>query len=170
MAIEFSPDFVAIVTGAASGIGEGIAADFVRAGATVIAADINPIAKPAADGGRLIPRTLDVTSEAGWTSLIDGIISEYGRLDCLVNVAGCVTVGGIEDLKLDAFDRMIDVNLRSIFISTQQAIRAMKAQDGSGSIINIASANALKAQSWTSARLKSRTSWWRISVRRWCGT
>ena len=133
---------VAIITGAADGIGEATARLFVQEGASIILADIDD------EKGRAVARELgqktvylhaDVTSEAAIKAAVDLAVREFGRLDCIFNNAGGAgTFAPIEDIPVEAFDRTMALLLRAAFISTKYASPIMKAQ-ASGSIINMAS-------------------------------
>jgi NAD(P)-dependent dehydrogenase (short-subunit alcohol dehydrogenase family) len=156
MAITFPPQYTVIVTGAASGIGEAIAEAFLRSGATVFGADRNPVGSHLTASDRFHTEQLDVTDDAGWATLIDRAAATQGRIDCLTNVAGMLASGSIEDVDAGSLMQMLEVNTKSVFTACREAIRVMKAQAHEASIINIASANAVKAQSWTSAYAASK--------------
>jgi NAD(P)-dependent dehydrogenase (short-subunit alcohol dehydrogenase family) len=148
---------VALVTGAASGIGEAVAAALLDTGATVIAADIAACG-PALHGraGQCRAVVLDVSDEAAWQRVIAGIIAEHGRLDLLVNVAGIVVAGAIDAIDPAALMQVLDVNTKGVYIGCREAIKAMKAQGTPAAIVNVASANAVKAQSWTAVYAASK--------------
>ncbi len=130
---------VALITGAARGQGAAEARLFARAGATVILVDILD------DQGRSVAKDigasyvhLDVTSEDGWRTTIDAVMARYGRLDVLVNNAGIPSRTRIEELTREEWDRVMAVNLTSVFLGTKHAIPAMR-RGGGGSIVNISS-------------------------------
>jgi NAD(P)-dependent dehydrogenase (short-subunit alcohol dehydrogenase family) len=135
-------DKVAIITGAADGIGEASARLFIQEGACVLLADIDD------EKGRTVARELgqkavylhtDVTFEADIKAAIDLAVREFGRLDCMYNNAGAAGVfAPIQDIPVEAFDQTIALLLRAAFIGIKYAAPVMKAQ-GSGSIINMAS-------------------------------
>ncbi len=135
---------VAVVTGAASGIGLGIVRRLVSDGWTVVIADIDGTAAEAAaadlraDGAAVSARRMDVTNEAEVDGVVDALATEAGRIDLFVNNAGITTHGLIEELSFDAWRRVLDVNLDGVFLGVRAAGRAML-QRGSGSIVNIAS-------------------------------
>ena len=136
---------VAIVTGAASGIGEATARRLSSDGATVILTDINEGAgsQLAGDiGGEFLAQ--DVADAARWSELADEVGSSFGRLDILVNNAGYTIGKSIEDISLDGWNRGLQVLLTGVMLGCQNAIRVMKANPGgpSGSIINISSTTA----------------------------
>ncbi|RMF09267.1 MAG: glucose 1-dehydrogenase [Alphaproteobacteria bacterium] len=138
---------VALVTGGAAGLGEAIARLLAREGARVMVTDIDEEsgARVAADIGEAARfRRLDVTDEAQWVSVIGDVMAEFGRLDVLVNNAGISEPGNIEDESYDHWKRVMTVNADSVFLGCKHAVRAMK-EGGGGSIVNIASALALKA-------------------------
>lgn len=141
---------VAIVTGAASGIGEAIALSLLNAGARVIAVDIEAIGDTLkGDAEHLWKRRFDVAHESSWKSLFEELRAGPGRLDMLVNVAGVLEAGSLEAISAASLMRMLEVNTQGAFISCREAIGLMKQGSHPASIINIASANAVKAQSWT---------------------
>jgi NAD(P)-dependent dehydrogenase (short-subunit alcohol dehydrogenase family) len=129
---------VAVITGAASGIGEATARMFVREGARVIVADLQD------DAGRAVAADLgaaahfvhcDVTSEDDIAAAVDAAVSEFGRLDVMFANAGIVgVIGRIAETPADAWDRTVSVLLRGVFLSIKHAARVMVPQ-GSGSII-----------------------------------
>ena len=138
---------VAIVTGAADGIGEASARLFVQEGARVLIADIDD------EKGRTVARELgrnalylhsDVTREADIKAAIDLAVRDFGRIDCMYNNAGGAGMfAPIQDIPVDAFDQTIALLLRAAFIGIKYAAPIMKAQ-GSGSIINMASVAGLR--------------------------
>ncbi len=153
MANELSnPSFagkVALVTGAASGIGRAVAERFAQAGAKVALADVDePKVTRAVDsirsaGGDAIALQLDVTSEADWTAGMDRLFREWGRLDISVNSAGIAFASPIPDTRLADWKRVLSTNLDGVFLGTRHAMTAMK-DAGGGCIINIASAAGIK--------------------------
>lgn len=138
-------DKIAIVTGAARGIGLGIARAFAAEGAAVVLTDIRDgSAEAGAIGPRAAFRSLDVRSEHDWREVVGGVLAEHGRLDVLVNNAG---ITGFEDgfarhdpehLELGAWRSVIETNLEGVVLGCKHAIRAMRAA-GRGSIVNISS-------------------------------
>lgn len=137
-------DQVAFITGAAAGIGRAIAERFAAEGASVVIADVDE--KAGADavkaisgaGGKAVFQTLDVTDKAGANAAIEATVARWGRLDIHVNNAGVVNRAPFLEYGLEAWQRVIDVNLTGAFICGQAAARAM-AKAGSGHIINISS-------------------------------
>jgi NAD(P)-dependent dehydrogenase (short-subunit alcohol dehydrogenase family) len=135
---------IAIVTGAAHGMGEAEARLFAKEGARVVVADIlaADAEKVAADiragNGQATAATIDVTSESDWKALIDKTLSAYGRLDILVNNAGISGSSVGDPDGLEGWDRVIAVNQTSVFLGTKLAAQQM-AKTGGGSIVNISS-------------------------------
>lgn len=149
----YSSDFlsgrVALVTGAAGGIGGAVSDALSQHGAQVVAVDISGSA-----AGALVPLTesgrLDVTRRAEVVQCVDDVISRYSRLDILVNVAGVVSLGTAEHLDEAEWDRVIDVNLKGTFLCCQAAIPHMRRQ-GFGRIVNMGSVvgkNGGNARPW----------------------
>jgi NAD(P)-dependent dehydrogenase (short-subunit alcohol dehydrogenase family) len=145
---------VALVTGAgsrAAGVGNGKATSilFAREGAKVVCVDhiLDRAAETVADiekeGGTAVAVAADVTNRGDCEQMIGVAIEKYGRLDILHNNVGIGSRQGIREVTEDEWDRVMDVNLKSIIFSTQAAIPHMEAAGG-GSIINIASIAALR--------------------------
>ena len=140
---------VAIVTGAAGGIGFAIAQRLAQEGAIVVLADLDAAKLKAAAKrvtGAQKPVTtakLDVRDQANWKQLVDGVIKNHGRLDILVNNAGIAEPppATFEDIALESWQRVLAVNLDGVFLGTREAVRAMK-QTGGGSIVNMGSVAA----------------------------
>jgi NAD(P)-dependent dehydrogenase (short-subunit alcohol dehydrogenase family) len=138
---------VAIVTGAASGIGEAIARRLVADGAQVIVADVQDArgqALVAALGDAAAYRHCDVAQESDVRALVAHAAERFGRLDVLVNNAGSPGPSGpIEGIDADAFDAAVGVLLRSVFLGIKHAAPLMKRQ-ASGSIVSTASVAGLR--------------------------
>lgn len=139
---------VAIITGAASGIGEGTVRKYVAEGARVVIADIQD-ERGGALAEELGPNTTyfrtDVSQEEDVAAAVSQAVSRWGRLDVMFNNAGFGGVGGnIEDLDMAGYDSTMAVLLRGVFLGAKHATRQMKAQ-GSGAIINTASIAGLQA-------------------------
>jgi 3(or 17)beta-hydroxysteroid dehydrogenase len=134
---------VALVTGGGNGIGAAICKRFAEEGATVVVTDINlESAQCVAEeistaGGKAVAREQDVTNPDLWNTLLDGIVRDFGNLDVLVNNAGIAVIMPIEQETLEGWRRMQSVNMESVFLGTQGAIRVMKGHGGS--IVNISS-------------------------------
>ena len=137
-------DKVAIVTGAAHGMGEAEARLFAKEGAKVVVADI--LAEDAervagdirASGADAMAARIDVTSEPDWVALIGKTVSTYGRLDILVNNAGISGSSVGDPDGIEGWNRVIAVNQTSVFLGTKLAAEQM-AKTGGGSIVNISS-------------------------------
>lgn len=127
----------ALITGAASGIGEATSRELVRAGAFVWIADINLEAatKLATSLGNARAVHMDVTSAAS----IDAATSTIDKLDILVNNAGIGHVGSIATTEAEDFDRLMNVNVKSVFLVTQRFLPLLLASPAKGSIVNIGS-------------------------------
>lgn len=136
-------DKVALVTGAAGGLGRETALLLAREGAHVACSDINAEAAQAvadevqALGRRSLALPHDVTSEADWRAVIARTQQELGPLDVLINNAAILEPGTIESATLASFRRLMQVNADSVFIGCQQGVAAMR--ERAGSIVNVAS-------------------------------
>lgn len=138
---------IAIVTGAASGIGRACAEHLAREGATVVLTDRNAEGGQAAAlalGAPHVFRALDVTDPAAWASAVDETVRAFGRLDVLVNAAGIAILHDIERTTLDEWRLVHTVNGEGTFLGCQAAIRAMQVTRG-GSIINVSSVAGIVA-------------------------
>jgi len=140
---------VAIVTGGGSGQGRATALLFAQEGARVVVGDIND--KGAAETARLINRQeggqaiaakVDVTKADEVCGMVDTALSHYGRLAILINNAGTTLFKGIEDTTEKDWDRILNTNLKAVFLGCKYAIPAMR-RSGGGSIVNIASVAGL---------------------------
>jgi NAD(P)-dependent dehydrogenase (short-subunit alcohol dehydrogenase family) len=136
---------IALVTGAASGLGKGIAIAFAREGANVIAADTVEEVRAAevlagirVHGGEALFVQTDVSNETSVRSMADAALTRFGRVDILVNNAGIFTESLIENMAVDDWDRVVNTNLRGTFLCTRALIGQMLDR-GDGRIINIAS-------------------------------
>ncbi len=133
---------VALVTGGASGIGEGTVRRFVTEGARVVIADmqVRPGEALAAELGATVRFVeTDVTSEADIAAAVDVAVSEFGRLDVMFNNAGIVgAIGPIAETPVEDWDRTVAVLMRGVFLGIKHAARVMVPQ-GSGSIISTSS-------------------------------
>jgi len=125
---------VALVTGAAGGIGRAVATALGNAGAPLALADIRePPAPPDA-----LTMAVDVTRRDAIAAMVARTVERFGRLDILVNVAGVVSTGAAETLPEAEWDRVLGINLKGTFLCCQAAIPAMRA-NGFGRIVNIGS-------------------------------
>lgn len=138
---------VAVVTGAGSGFGEGIAKRFAEEGAKVIVADLNGDAASRVAqeiGSSAVAITADVTKKEDVTAMLSDAVDVFGGLDILVNNAGYTHRNcSLLDVTEDDFDRIMDVNAKAIYLSTLQAVPIMERQGG-GVIINTASTAGLR--------------------------
>ena len=135
---------VAIVTGASRGLGRAIAEGLAEAGADVVLAATNEklLDEVASGIDKLGRRTLvfpaDLTDETKLDELVEKTVETFGRIDILVNAHGIQERHAAADFPADAYDRVLDVNLRSVFLLTQKVGRVM-IERNSGKIINVAS-------------------------------
>ena len=135
---------VAVVTGAASGMGETEARMFAQEGAKVVVADLleedgrRVVAAMAAAGGEARFARLDVTSEEDWQETVTTTVSHFGRLDILVNNAGISGTFDPDLMSTAAWDRLMAVNAKGVFLGMKYAIPAMQ-RAGGGAIVNISS-------------------------------
>lgn len=137
---------VAIVTGAAQGIGEGIAREYIAEGAKVVLADVQD------DKGRALAAELgpnaayvhcDVSKQADATALVEAAIATFGGLDIVVCNSGINHNADILDITEADFDRVLNVNLKGAFLVGQAGAKRMVASGTQGSIINMSSINAI---------------------------
>lgn len=146
----FTPDTlagnVAIITGGGTGIGAGIAAAYVAAGAAVVIAphaNVERGERIAAglreQGGRVLVRACDVRDPAQVTALIAATREAFGRIDIMVNNAGITDPIPLLDLRPEDWDKTLGINLRGAFLCTQAAARAMIDQGSGGCVINLSS-------------------------------
>ena len=146
---------VALVTGAASGIGQGIARRFAAEGALLVLGDIDGdgLAAMAAELGadRTVTVVADVTDEEQMTALAAAGPARFGRLDVVVANAGGGAFAPILEHPLDEFRRVVDLNLTGVFLTVKHAGGAMVAAGNGGSIITIASINARQGSKGMSA-------------------
>jgi NAD(P)-dependent dehydrogenase (short-subunit alcohol dehydrogenase family) len=135
---------VAIVTGAAGGLGEAIATGLAQAGAQVVIGDVNRAGVEEVAGlvtevpHPLVPVLLDVASRPSVDAVVADVVQRFGRIDILVNAAGVSDRHPAEDFPEAAWDRIIAVNLKGSFLMAQACGRVML-EHRSGSIINLAS-------------------------------
>ena len=139
----------AIITGAASGFGQGIAQRFAIEGANTVIADLNlDRASAVADtisksGGAAIAVECDVTSNASVKAMVARTLEEFGTLDCLVNNAGMPQINQpMLEVDEETFDKIFSTNVKSIYLTAIHAIPAMP--ESGGTIINTASTAALR--------------------------
>jgi len=142
---------VALITGAASGMGASMARIFAREGAKVAVADQlddegkKIVGEIVAVNGAASFHHLDVVNEANWRDVAAAAVKEFGKLDILVNNAG-ISGSAVEDLfDTAAWDKIMDVNARGAFLGMKYAIREMR-KTGGGSIVNISSISGVTGQ------------------------
>ena len=147
---------VAFVSGGARGMGAAEARLFAREGAKVVIGDVlddegrQTEAAINEFGGECLYVHLDVTSEESWGSAVAETVNRFGKLDILVNNAGVVSRVPLEDLNVDEWDRVMDINSKGVFLGTKAAIPEMR-RSGGGSIVNISSISGIAGQSYVSA-------------------
>lgn len=140
---------VILISGASSGIGEGTARVLAAAGARVVlgARRIDRLEALAADirsaGGTALAKALDVTDREDFASFADAAMAEFGRIDVIVNNAGLMPLSPMASLKVDEWDRMIDVNIRGVLYGVAAVLPIMNRQ-GFGQIINVSSIGGFK--------------------------
>ena len=145
----------AIITGAASGFGKGIATEFAKQGANVLVADINGgAAEQHAKNINGIAQKVDVSQNESVLNMIDRAISEFGKIDILVNNAGITHLKApLEEISENEFDRVIAVNTKSVYLTAKHVVPLMK-QAKKGSILNVASTAGISPRanlSWYNA-------------------
>ena len=136
---------VALVSGAASGIGAAVVDRFVDEGATVVPCDIAPI-----DGGVVC----DVRDAAACRAAVGEALARHGRLDVLANVAGIAVGNRIQDVTPDDWRRVIDVNLTGTFLLSQAALPALL--ESTGTIVNMASVAGIQGTPYNAAYCASK--------------
>ncbi|MCL4459425.1 MAG: SDR family oxidoreductase [Chloroflexi bacterium] len=143
-------DRVAIVTGAASGNGRGIALRFAEEGAKIVVADLNlsgaeeTVQMIKSRGSEAIAVQTDVTSAADIQRMVQAACDHFGHIDILVNNAGISPVGSVTEISEEEWDLVISVDLKSVFLGCKYTIPVM-IERGGGSIINIAGTLGLQA-------------------------
>ena len=139
---------VALISGGASGMGRSEAVIFAKEGAKVVVADVleaegRKVADSLGGAGRFV--RLDVTSEAAWQEGVAAALSHFGKLDILVNNAGISGSFDPDTLSTSAWDRLMDVNAKGVFLGMKHAIPLMK-KAGGGAIVNISSVSGFVGQ------------------------
>jgi NAD(P)-dependent dehydrogenase (short-subunit alcohol dehydrogenase family) len=135
---------VALISGGARGMGAEEARIFAREGAKVVIGDISEDdgraveAQIAEAGGQALFIRLDVTQEADWAKAVDQAVSSFGKLDVLVNNAGISSRAFTDDTAIDAWDKIMEINSKGVFLGTRAAVPKML-EAGGGSIVNISS-------------------------------
>jgi len=145
---------VAVVTGAARGLGRVIAATLAREGCTLVLADVTDCAATAAEvtalGGQVWPSRTDVSSETDVLALGAGVRDRFGRADVLVNNAGVSLLVPAQETTAEAWRRVLDINLTGAFLLCREFGTQMLAA-GSGSVVNVASIAGLRGVSHRAA-------------------
>lgn len=142
-------DKVILITGASSGIGESTARTLASAGATVVigARRTDRLKSLAADiekrGGQVLYRQLDVTSPDSVQAFVDAALDAFGRIDVLVNNAGIMPLSPMASLKVDEWDRMIDVNIKGVLNGIAAVLPVMNRQEH-GHVVNLSSIGGLE--------------------------
>ena len=139
---------VALITGGASGMGRSEAVIFAKEGAKVVVADVleaegRQVADSLGGAGRFV--RLDVTSESAWQEAVAATLASFGKLDVLVNNAGISGTFDPDTLSTPAWDRLMDVNAKGVFLGMKHAIPVME-QAGAGAIVNISSVSGFVGQ------------------------
>jgi NAD(P)-dependent dehydrogenase (short-subunit alcohol dehydrogenase family) len=135
---------VALISGGARGMGAVEARLFAREGAKVVLGDVLDAEGRAVEadigkaGGEAVYTRLDVTREADWQAAVGAAVSRFGKLDVLVNNAGVGGPGRVEDVTLEEWNRVMDVNSTGVFLGTRAVIPALR-RAGGGAIVNISS-------------------------------
>lgn len=141
-------DQIAIVTGAASGIGKDIAHAFAREGARVCIADLNLDAAQAAateiekEGGKAMAVAMDVTDEQAVDSGVDKVVETYGSIDVLISNAGIQHIASIVELSLDNWRKVMAIHVDGAFLTTRACLRHMYKSNRGGSIIYMGSVHS----------------------------
>lgn len=153
---------VAFVTGAGSGIGRATAIAFAKAGASVTAVDISEkgLGETAklieASGGQVLTIACDVTSSQGIKSALEKTVAQFGRLDCAFNNAGIEQpVSPLKDIEEEVWDRVLAVNLKSVYLCMKYQIEIML-KNGGGAIVNTSSGAGVLAIQGQSAYCASK--------------
>jgi len=159
---------IALITGASGGIGRAMAEAFAAEGAALIltarnADKLRQIAAALEAGGTdALVAPADVTSEEDVNRLFEQALARFNRLDILVNNAGVFDGGPLDQLTVEAWDKVIAVNLRGPFLCTRQAMRVMKEQRG-GRIINIGSIAAQRVRPFSAPYATSKHGLWGLT-------
>ncbi len=155
MTLQRFADRVALVTGAASGIGEASARRLAAEGAAVWCTDVAPTVEAVADDLDRAGWSLCDVSEPGQVDdAVEAVVARFGRLDALVNSAGILLFENAHETTLDQWNRILAVNLTGTFLASMAALPHLL--DGGGSIVNISSSAAVKGAPWAAAYAASK--------------
>ncbi len=144
-------DKVALISGGARGMGASHAEAMIAEGAQVVIADLlddegAATAERLGDAARYVH--LDVTSPEDWAAAVAATVDTFGKLNVLVNNAGIINVGTVEDYDLNDWHRIIDINLTGVFLGMRASVKALR-EAGGGSIVNISSIEGLGGTTMT---------------------
>ena len=152
-------DSVAVVTGAARGVGRAITHAFVAAGARVVAADrdADGLAETCRDlGDAVVAVTADITTPAGAEQIVSAAPQHFGRLDYCINNAAVAPHAALLDERVEVWDTVYAVNCRGTFLMTQAAARVLIAQGEGGRIVNFSSGVSSRGSAGAAAYASSR--------------
>ncbi|MES9995749.1 glucose 1-dehydrogenase [Desulfovibrio aminophilus] len=141
---------VALITGAARGIGKGHAEIFAEEGASVVVSDVlveqgeEVAAQLREQGHNAVFQKLDVSSEADWAAAVEAATANFGKLTTLVNNAAIFNNSGVDELLLDDWNKVIAVNLTGVFLGMKAVLPELE-KSGNGAIVNISSLYAIIA-------------------------
>lgn len=136
-------DRVALVTGAANGIGAEVAGRLLDEGCHVIAVDREQVDLPSENASLLVPVICDLTDQRSSSLVMDVIDTEFGRLDVVVNNAAAVGAGTVLETNPGLLDQILRINLQVPFVLARAAVERMVQSGRGGSIVNVASINAI---------------------------
>jgi NAD(P)-dependent dehydrogenase (short-subunit alcohol dehydrogenase family) len=143
---------VAVITGAGSGMAKASVKLFVAEGARAVAADISGAENDTAKevGAGVLPVHCDVTKEADVEAAMRAAVEEFGRLDAVLNVAGIADGVMLKDVTMEQYDRIMDIDLRGVFLGMKHGIRTMLECKSAGSVVNWSSIGGLNSSMATS--------------------
>lgn len=138
---------VVVITGASSGIGAEAAHDFAKLGASLVlvgrnSENLKKVASECGTDEKVLTIEADVTNQDDAKRIVDGAIEKFGSLDVLVNNAGILEMGSIENTSLEQYDRVMNTNMRSIYYLTMLAVPHLIKTEGS--IVNVSSVNGIR--------------------------
>jgi NAD(P)-dependent dehydrogenase (short-subunit alcohol dehydrogenase family) len=144
---------VAVITGAGQGMGRACAELFAAEGSKVVVADVSGRQEETAItlGDVALPIRCDVTSEDDVRALFVAAIEHFGHVDAVLNVAGIGVGGPLHEMDMGAYDKLMAVDLRGVYLGTKHGVRALLERDGGGAIVNWSSLAALATGSYASA-------------------